>query len=66
MSMMDKLKNMLKGHEHQAAKATDKTGDFVDDKTQGRYSGRVDAAQERLKEQTGQEQSDRRQEPPQH
>ncbi|MFG2617045.1 antitoxin [Streptomyces sp. NPDC048507] len=51
MSMMDKLKQMLKGHEDQAGQGIDKAGDFVDGKTQGKYSGQVDMAQERLKEQ---------------
>ncbi|MED7952040.1 antitoxin [Streptomyces sp. BE20] len=51
MSMMDKLKQMLKGHESQAEKAVDKGGDMVDDRTQGKYSGHVDTAQERVKDQ---------------
>ncbi|MEU8619124.1 antitoxin [Streptomyces sp. NPDC048623] len=53
MSVMDKLKQMLKGHEDQAGKAVDKAGDMVDDKTQGKYSSQVDTAQEKLKEQLG-------------
>ncbi|WP_327673199.1 antitoxin [Kitasatospora sp. NBC_00458] len=51
MSMMDKLKQMLKGHESQAEKAVDKGGDMVDDRTQGKYSNHVDTAQEKLKDQ---------------
>jgi hypothetical protein len=62
MSMMDKLKSMLKGHEAQADKGVDKAGDHVDDKTQSKYSGQVDTGQDKLKEQYG---SDRREEPPQ-
>ncbi|MFF2508997.1 antitoxin [Streptomyces sp. NPDC058067] len=53
MSMMDKLKSMLKGHEEQAGKGVDKAGDMVDDKTQGKYSGQVDQAQDKLKDQFG-------------
>ncbi|WP_353940816.1 antitoxin [Streptomyces sp. HUAS MG91] len=53
MSVMDKLKQMLKGHEDQAGKGIDKAGDFVDGKTQGKYSGQVDTAQAKLKEQLG-------------
>ncbi|MFB6836618.1 antitoxin [Streptomyces sp. NPDC056361] len=53
MSMLDKLKGMLKGHEEQASQGIDKAGDFVDQKTQGKYSGQVDTAQEKLKEQLG-------------
>lgn len=51
MSMMDKLKNLLKGHEEQADKAVDKAGDAVDEHTQGKYSGQVDTAQEQAKNQ---------------
>lgn len=51
MSVMDKLKQMLKGHEDQAGKGVDKGGDMVDGKTQGKYSGHVDTAQDRMKDQ---------------
>lgn len=53
MSMMDKLKGMLKGHEDKASQGIDKAGDFVDQKTQGKYSGHVDTAQDKLKQQLG-------------
>ncbi|GCD39259.1 hypothetical protein OEIGOIKO_07089 [Streptomyces chrestomyceticus JCM 4735] len=56
MSVLDKLKQMLKGHEDQAGKGVDKAGDFVDDKTQGKYSGQVDTAQDKLKGQFDQDQ----------
>ncbi|GAA1384275.1 antitoxin [Kitasatospora putterlickiae] len=51
MSMFDKLKSMLKGHESQAEKGIDKAGDMVDERTQGKYSGHVDTGQEKLKDQ---------------
>ncbi|MCG6493996.1 antitoxin [Kitasatospora sp. A2-31] len=51
MSMMDKLKQMLKGHESQAEKAVDRAGDGVDERTQGKYAGQVDTAQEKVKDQ---------------
>ncbi|MFB7469905.1 antitoxin [Kitasatospora sp. NPDC056184] len=51
MSMLDKLKSMLKGHEEQAEKGVDKAGDMVDERTQGKYSGQVDTGQEKLKDQ---------------
>lgn len=51
--MLDKLKGMLKGHEDKASQGVDKAGDFVDGKTQGKYSSQVDTAQEKLKEQLG-------------
>ncbi|MFE2322864.1 antitoxin [Streptomyces sp. NPDC059385] len=53
MSVLDKLKQVLKGHEEQAGQGIDKAGDFVDEKTQGKYSSQVDMAQEKLKEQLG-------------
>ncbi|WP_030815631.1 antitoxin [Streptomyces sp. NRRL S-337] len=53
MSVMDKLKQLLKGHEEQAGKGVDKGGDMLDEKTQGKYSGQVDTAQDKLKEQLG-------------
>ncbi|WP_406060267.1 antitoxin [Streptomyces sp. NBC_01077] len=68
MSVFDKLKGMLKGHEDQASKGIDKAGDLVDDKTQSKYSSQVDTAQEKLKEQlggTGQQPDSPPQPPPQ-
>ncbi|MFC9589168.1 antitoxin [Streptomyces sp. NPDC056944] len=53
MSVMDKLKQMLKGHEDQASQGIDKAGDLVDGKTQGKYAGQVDTAQDKLKQQLG-------------
>ncbi|WP_328535443.1 antitoxin [Streptomyces sp. NBC_00344] len=53
MSMMDKLKNMMKGHEDQAGKGVDKAGDAVDKKTEGKYSGQVDTGQDQLKDRLG-------------
>ncbi|MFB6619328.1 antitoxin [Streptomyces sp. NPDC056367] len=64
MSVLDKLKQMLKGHEEQAGQGIDKAGDFVDEKTQGKYSSQVDMAQEKLKEQLGGDQG-QQQPPPQ-
>ncbi|WP_129305373.1 antitoxin [Streptomyces sp. L2] len=51
MSVMDKLKQMLKGHEDQASKGIDKGGDMLDERTQGKYSSQVDTAQDKLNEQ---------------
>ncbi|MFI8961591.1 antitoxin [Streptomyces sp. NPDC053493] len=66
MSMMDKLKQMLKGHEDQAGRGVDKAGDYVDDRTQGKYSRHVDTAQDRLKDQMGRpDQTRPPEEPPQ-
>ncbi|KUL38032.1 kanamycin biosynthetic protein [Streptomyces sp. NRRL F-4489] len=62
---MDKLKQMLKGHEDQAGKGIDKAGDYVDERTQGKYSGQVDTAQDKLREQLGGDQGPDRPQPPQ-
>ncbi|MBD0690562.1 antitoxin [Streptomyces sp. CBMA123] len=51
MSMLDKLKQMLKGHEDQAEKGVDKAGDAFDERTEGKYSSQTDVAQDKLKEQ---------------
>ncbi|MBZ4018787.1 antitoxin [Streptomyces purpurogeneiscleroticus] len=61
MSVMDKLKQMLSGHGDKAGKGIDKGGDMLDERTQGKYSGQVDSAQDRLKGQLG---SDQGKEPP--
>ncbi|MBM4792169.1 antitoxin [Streptomyces sioyaensis] len=53
MSMMDKIKSMLKGHESQSDKGVEKAGDMVDDKTQGKYKGQVDTGQEKLRDEFG-------------
>ncbi|UNO43206.1 antitoxin [Streptomyces sp. MST-110588] len=59
MSMMDKLKQMLKGHQEQTGKGIDKAGDAFDQRTGGKYSGQVDSAQDKLKDQFGRSGDDR-------
>ncbi|QHC24230.1 antitoxin [Streptomyces sp. GS7] len=63
MSVLDKLKELLKGHEEQAGKGIDKAGDYVDERTQGKYTGQVDAAREKMREQFGKPEGEDR--PPQ-
>ncbi|MHA7960111.1 antitoxin [Streptomyces sp. L500] len=53
MSMLDKLKGMLKGHEDTARQGVDKAGDAFDAKTQNKYQSQVDAAQRKIDEQLG-------------
>ncbi|THA25771.1 antitoxin [Streptomyces sp. RKND-216] len=53
MSMMNKIKSMLKGHESKAAKGIDVAGDLIDRKTHGKYRRHVDKAQRRLKQELG-------------
>lgn len=68
MSMMDKLKNMLKGHPDQTDKGVERAGDYVDDRTQGKHSRHVDTAQEKMRDQLGGGAggTERRDEPPHH
>ncbi|MFJ9870624.1 antitoxin [Streptomyces sp. NPDC101165] len=58
MSMLDKIKGMLKGHEDVANKGIDKGGDYVDEKTQGKYKSQVDTAQQKLKDELGSQERD--------
>ncbi|WP_441247495.1 antitoxin [Kitasatospora sp. McL0602] len=53
MSMLDKLKGMMKGHEDVAREGVEKAGDTIDAKTDGKYSGQVDTAQQKMNEQLG-------------
>ncbi|MEV6421180.1 antitoxin [Streptomyces sp. NPDC051662] len=56
MSMLDKLKSLLKGHEDQARQGVEKAGDAFDRKTGNKYSDQVDIAQKKINEQLGTEQ----------
>ncbi|MEU6619976.1 antitoxin [Streptomyces litmocidini] len=63
MSMLDKLKGMLKGHEDTARQGVEKGGDALDARTGNKYQSQVDMAQRKINEQLG---SDKPQdEPPQ-
>ncbi|MFJ2813601.1 antitoxin [Streptomyces sp. NPDC091279] len=53
MSMIDKLKGLLKGHEDQARQGVEKAGDMFDAKTGNKYQSQVDMAQRKLDEQIG-------------
>ncbi|MEV6579898.1 antitoxin [Streptomyces sp. NPDC051582] len=53
MSMLDKLKGMLKGHEDVARQGVDKAGDAFDAKTGNKYQSQVDTAQQKINEQLG-------------
>lgn len=64
MSAMDKIKNMLKGHEEHVSKGVDKAGDMIDDRTQGKYRDKVDTGQDKLKQQFGSDRDQGGQPPP--
>ncbi|KOU19034.1 kanamycin biosynthetic protein [Streptomyces sp. WM6372] len=51
MSMLDKLKGLLKGHEDTARQGVEKAGDAVDAKTGNKYQSQVDMAQQKINEQ---------------
>ncbi|GAA0450855.1 antitoxin [Streptomyces stramineus] len=53
MSMLDKLKGLIKGHPDQARQGVEKAGDAFDAKTQNKYQSQVDTAQQKLGDQIG-------------
>ncbi|MEU8584665.1 antitoxin [Streptomyces abikoensis] len=53
MSMLDKLKGMLKGHEDTARQGVEKAGDAFDARTGNKYQSQVDTAQRKIDEQLG-------------
>ncbi|KNB51461.1 antitoxin [Streptomyces caatingaensis] len=53
MSMLDKLKSLLKGHEDTARQGVEKAGDAFDERTGNKYQSQVDEAQRRINEQLG-------------
>ena len=46
MGIFDRAKDALSGHSEQVDAAVDKAGDFVDEKTEGKYAEQVDKGQE--------------------
>ena len=50
MGIFDKAKDALSEHSEQVAAAVDKAGDFVDDKTEGKYAEQVDKGQDMAKD----------------
>ncbi|GHF18294.1 MULTISPECIES: antitoxin [Streptomyces] len=53
MSMLDKLKSLLQGHEDQARQGVGKAGDAFNERTQNKYQSQVDTAQQKIDEQLG-------------
>ena len=52
MGFMDKVKGLLSQNSDKVDAAIDKAGDFVDDKTQGKYSDTIHKVQEEAKKAT--------------
>ncbi|MCP3817956.1 antitoxin [Streptomyces sp. A3M-1-3] len=53
MSMLDKLKGLLKGHEDTARQGVERTGDAIDERTHGKHSRHVDTAQQKMNDELG-------------
>ncbi|MBN3510377.1 antitoxin [Mycolicibacterium nivoides] len=49
MGFLDKAKDLLSQNADKVEQAIEKAGDVIDEKTQGKYSGAVDKAQEAAK-----------------
>ncbi|MEV0040773.1 antitoxin [Streptomyces sp. NPDC056909] len=60
MSMLDKLKGLIKGHEGTVRQGVEKAGDAFDRKTGNKYKGQVDTAQKKINEQLGTNEPPRR------
>lgn len=53
MSVMDKIKSMMKGHPDESGKAVDKGADYMNEKTGGKYGGQIDSARDKAKGEFG-------------
>ncbi|MGW5849433.1 antitoxin [Streptomyces sp. NPDC055254] len=53
MSMLNKLKDLIKGHPDQARQGVEKAGDAFDKRTGNKHQSQVDTAQQRLNDQIG-------------
>jgi hypothetical protein len=53
MGLLDKVKGLLSQNSDAVDTAIDKAGDVVDEKTEGKYKGVVDSAQEAAKKAVG-------------
>ena len=53
MTVMDKLKQLLKGHEEQVEKGVDKAAAMADKRTGGKYHRQIDTSRNKLKGQLG-------------
>ncbi|HEY6682061.1 MAG TPA: antitoxin [Propionibacteriaceae bacterium] len=50
MGIFDRAKEALSGHSEQVEAVIDKAGDFIDEKTEGKYAEQVDQGQEIAKD----------------
>lgn len=54
MGIFDDIKNAADTNEEKVEAVIDQAGDFIDQKTDGKYADKVDQAQDFLKDQIGQ------------
>jgi antitoxin protein of toxin-antitoxin system len=52
MSIVDKVKQLISKHPDQVKQGIDKAGDMVDKTTGGKYSDKIDTAQQKASEYT--------------
>jgi MT0933-like antitoxin protein len=57
MGILDKAKELLAQNAETVGQAIDKAGEFVDDKTQGKYTDTIHKVQEEAKKAAGSEDS---------
>jgi hypothetical protein len=50
MGIFDRAKEALSGHSEQVEAVIDRAGDFLDEKTEGKYAEQVDQGQQMAKE----------------
>ena len=50
MGLLDKVKSMLGGNVDKVKDGVDKAGDVVDEKTGGKYTDKIDMAEEKIAE----------------
>ena len=50
MGIFDRAKDALSGHSEQVEAVVDKAGDFIDEKTEGKYAEQVDKGQDMAKD----------------
>ena len=50
MGLLDKIKGMLEGNVDKVKEGVDKAGDMVDEKTGGKFTDKIDMAEEKIGE----------------
>ena len=63
MGIFDRAKEALSGHSEQVEGLIEKAGDFVDEKTEGKYTEQVDQGQAMAKEKLGDHGTDQPEKP---